>query len=177
MYYRWRSSVVTLRQILKELCLFLNLEHRKHAVLHNFPLFSPTCFDTLSWTFAYIFVSMYIFVLQIKFECRQFSRNGDIHCMDGHVKERSHAFSFVMNNLNIWILWKEERYHEINRSCEITYFKNTSLILLILVNRLNSNWKWFHQTRHNLMNKRDFTEEIEVLTVFKKNLPEPPKIS
>ena len=64
MYYRSSSSVVTLRQFLKELCLFVNLEYRKCAIFHTF---SPTCFDISSWNFAYHFV-----LLHIKFECRQF---------------------------------------------------------------------------------------------------------
>ena len=38
MYYRSSSSVVTLRQFLKELCLFVNLEHRKCEVIHTFLL-------------------------------------------------------------------------------------------------------------------------------------------
>ena len=49
-------SVVNLRQYLKELCLFLNLEYRKYAVSHSFPHFSPTCFDIFWWNFAYDFV-------------------------------------------------------------------------------------------------------------------------
>ena len=28
----------------------------------------------------------------------------------------------------------------------------------LLEKALNSNWKWFHQTRHNVINKRDFTD-------------------
>ena len=55
MYYRSSSSVVTLRQILKELCLFVNLEYRKYAV---FPHFSPSYLDILSGNFAYYFVLM-----------------------------------------------------------------------------------------------------------------------
>ena len=38
--------------------------------IHSFPHFSLTCFDILSWNFAYDFVFT---VLQIKFECRQFA--------------------------------------------------------------------------------------------------------
>ena len=38
MYYRASSSVVTLRQFLKELCLFVNLEYRKCAVFRTFLL-------------------------------------------------------------------------------------------------------------------------------------------
>ena len=50
MYYGSSASVVTLRQFLKELCLFVNSEYRKCAV---FPHFSPVCFDILSWNFAF----------------------------------------------------------------------------------------------------------------------------
>ena len=39
--------------------------------IHSFPQLSPTCFDILSRNFAYDFV--FFFVLQIKFECRQFA--------------------------------------------------------------------------------------------------------
>ena len=56
LYYRSSLSVVTLRQFLKELCLFLNLDYRKCAVFYTF---SPTCFDILSWNFAYDFVLLY----------------------------------------------------------------------------------------------------------------------
>ena len=56
LYYRSSSSVVTLRQFLKELCLLVNLEYKKCAV---FPHFSLTCFDILSWNFAYDFVLLY----------------------------------------------------------------------------------------------------------------------
>ena len=38
----------------------------------SFQHFSPTCFDALSWNFAYEFV---LTVLQIKFECCQFASN------------------------------------------------------------------------------------------------------
>ena len=44
MYYRASLSVVTLRQFLKELCFFVNLEH---------------LFGMLSWNFAHDFVLMY----------------------------------------------------------------------------------------------------------------------
>ena len=40
--------------------------------IHSFPHFSLTCFDMLSWNFAYDFVLQFT-VLQIKFECRQFA--------------------------------------------------------------------------------------------------------
>ena len=35
----------------------------------------------------------------------------------------------------------------------------------LLEKALNSNWKLFHQAQHNVMNKRDFIEAIEVLRV------------
>ena len=38
-----------------------------------------------------------------------------------------------------------------------------------------SNWKWFHQTQHNVVNKRDFTEGIELLRVLRKICLNPPK--
>ena len=44
---------------------FWNLNYWKYS----FPHFSLTCFDILSWNFAYDF---FFTVLQIKFECRQF---------------------------------------------------------------------------------------------------------
>ena len=72
-----KIEFVTLRQFLKELCLFVNLQYRKcHQfpslfagvmLLFNFkllqicsfPHFSPTCFDILSSNFAYGFVLIY----------------------------------------------------------------------------------------------------------------------
>ena len=42
MYYRSSLSVVILRQFLKELCLFLNLEYRKYTVFHTFLLHALT---------------------------------------------------------------------------------------------------------------------------------------
>ena len=44
------------------------LELRK-LKMHSFPHFSLTCFDILSWNFAYEIVLL----IQIKFECRQFA--------------------------------------------------------------------------------------------------------
>ena len=43
MYYRASLSVVTLRQFLKELCSFVNLEYRKCAVFHTFLLHALRC--------------------------------------------------------------------------------------------------------------------------------------
>ena len=55
LYYRSSSSVVNLRQFLWELCPFWNLNYWKYS----FPHFSLTCFDILSWNFAYDFVLLY----------------------------------------------------------------------------------------------------------------------
>ena len=44
MYYRARLSVVTLRQFLKELFLFVNLEYRKYKVFRSFLLHALTYF-------------------------------------------------------------------------------------------------------------------------------------
>ena len=52
LYYRSSSSVINLRQVLWELCLFWNLEYWKYS----FPHFSLTRFGILSWNFAYAFV-------------------------------------------------------------------------------------------------------------------------
>ena len=54
-YYRSSLSVINLRQVLLELCPFWNLEYWKYS----FPHFSLTCFDMLSWNFAYDFVLLY----------------------------------------------------------------------------------------------------------------------
>ena len=42
MYYRSSLSVITLRQFLKELCLFVNLEYGKYTVFHTFLLHALT---------------------------------------------------------------------------------------------------------------------------------------
>ena len=42
LYYLSSFNVVTLRQLLKELCLFLNLEYRNYAVFHTFLLHALT---------------------------------------------------------------------------------------------------------------------------------------
>ena len=65
MYYRWNLSVVTLRQFLKELCLFVNLEYM-------YVQFSAL-FSYMLWHIELKFcISLCFTVLQIKFECRQF---------------------------------------------------------------------------------------------------------
>ena len=43
MYYRASSSVVTMRQFLKELFLFVNLEYRKYRVFRTFLLLALRC--------------------------------------------------------------------------------------------------------------------------------------
>ena len=55
LYYRSSSSVLNLRQFLWELCPFWILNYLKYS----FPHFSLTCFDILSWNFAYDFVLLY----------------------------------------------------------------------------------------------------------------------
>ena len=66
LYYRSSSGVVNLRQFLWELCPFWNLQYWKYS----FPHFYPTCFDILSWNFAYDFVLLYY---RSRVECRQFA--------------------------------------------------------------------------------------------------------
>ena len=53
MYHRASLSVVILLQFLYELCLFVGVIMLE---IHSFPRFSLTCFDILSWNFAYDFV-------------------------------------------------------------------------------------------------------------------------
>ena len=55
LYYKSSLSVVTLRQFLKELCPFWNVEYWKFS----FPHFSLTHFDLLRWNFAFHFVLLY----------------------------------------------------------------------------------------------------------------------
>ena len=45
----------------------------------------------------------------------------------------------------------------------------------LLEKALNSNWKCFHQTQHNVINQRDLTEGIEVLRVLRKICLNPSK--
>ena len=103
MYYRSSSSVITLCQFLKELCLFLNLEYRKCAVFHFLyarlqtgrimvwwcPSGSPSVrlsvrpvsirpfsalFSCMLWHIELKFCTWLCFdVLQIKFDCRHFA--------------------------------------------------------------------------------------------------------
>ena len=55
LYYRSSSSVVNFRHSFMELYPFRNVEYWKFS----FPHFPLTCFDILSWYFAYDFVLMY----------------------------------------------------------------------------------------------------------------------
>ena len=49
------SSVVTLRQFLKELCLFLNLEYRKCAIFHTFLLHALTYWAAILHDFVLMY--------------------------------------------------------------------------------------------------------------------------
>ena len=69
LYYRSSSSIVNLGQFLLELCPFWNLEYWK---IHSFPHFSLTCFDILSWNFAYDFVLFYYRTSSSVINLRQF---------------------------------------------------------------------------------------------------------
>ena len=66
MYFRSSSSVITFRQFLKELCLFVNSEYRKYAVFRTFLLHALTY-----W--AEILLWLCFNVLQIKLEFRHFA--------------------------------------------------------------------------------------------------------
>ena len=56
LYYRSSSSVVNIRQFIVGVMPLLECRILK---IHSFPHFSLTCFDILSWNFAYDFVLMY----------------------------------------------------------------------------------------------------------------------
>ena len=64
LYYRSRLSVITLRQFLKELCLFWNLEYSPFSALFSYMLWH------IELKFC-IWLSFY--VLQIKSECHHFA--------------------------------------------------------------------------------------------------------
>ena len=68
LYYRSSSSVVNLRQFLWELCPFWNLNYWKYTVFRT----SLTCFDILSWNFAYDFVLLYYRTSSSVVNLRQF---------------------------------------------------------------------------------------------------------
>ena len=55
MNFRASLSVVTLHEVLKELCPFLNMEYWKYAV-ELFCAFYPICFDISSGNFVYEFL-------------------------------------------------------------------------------------------------------------------------
>ena len=98
MYYGSSLSVVTLRQFLKELCLFVNSEYRKCSV---FPDFSPSWFDILSWNFAFVICFN---VLQIKFECRHFASILKELCLFVDLKHRKCEVvrTFLLHALRYW---------------------------------------------------------------------------
>ena len=56
LYYRPSSSVVNLRQFFLGVMPLLEL---RVMGIHSIPRFSLTCFDTLSWNFAYKFILLY----------------------------------------------------------------------------------------------------------------------
>ena len=56
MNIRSSSSAVNFRQVFVGVMPLLKLKKMK---IHSFPQFSPTCFDILSWNFAYDFVVLY----------------------------------------------------------------------------------------------------------------------
>ena len=67
MYYGSSSSVVILRQFLKGLCLFVNLEYRKCAVFCIFLLHALTYWAEI------LHFDICFNVLQVKFKCRHFA--------------------------------------------------------------------------------------------------------
>ena len=56
LYYRSCSSVVKFAAMFVGVMPLLEL---RILEIHSFPHFSPTCFDILTWNFAYYFVSLY----------------------------------------------------------------------------------------------------------------------
>ena len=97
MYYRSSMSVITLRQFLKELCLFVDLEYRKYSFLY----FSPTCFDILSWNFAHDFVLMHYRARLSVVTLRQFLKE---LCLFVNLEYRKYTVfrSFLLHALTNW---------------------------------------------------------------------------
>ena len=97
MYYRSSLSVITLRQFLKEWCLFVNLEYGKYS----FPHFSPICFDILSWNFAHDFVLMYYRASSSVISLRQFLKE---LCLFLNLEYRKYTVfrSFLLHALTYW---------------------------------------------------------------------------
>ena len=97
MYYRASSSVVTLRQFLKELCFFVDLVYRKYSFSH----FSPTCFDIWSWNFAHDFVLMYYRSSLSVITLRQFLKE---LCLFWNLEYRKYTVfrSFLLHALTYW---------------------------------------------------------------------------
>ena len=97
MYYRSSLSVITLRQFLKELCLFVNYEYGKYS----FPHLSPTCFDILSWNFAHGFVLIYYRARSSVISLRQFLKE---LCLFWNLEYRKYTVfrSFLLHALTYW---------------------------------------------------------------------------
>ena len=97
MYYRSSLSVITLRQFLKELCLFVNLEYRKYS----FPQFSPACSDILSWNFAHDLVLMHYRAISSVVTLRQFLKE---LCLFVNSEYRKYTVfrTFLLHTLTYW---------------------------------------------------------------------------
>ena len=98
MYYRSSLSAVTLRQYLKELCLFVDLEYRKYS----FPQFSPTSFDILTWNFAHdFFFLMYYRSSSSDVILRQFLKE---LCLFLNLEYRKYTVlcTFLLHALTYW---------------------------------------------------------------------------
>ena len=67
LYYSSSLSIINLRQFLWELCPFWNLEYWKYTVFRTFLL------HALIYWAEILHMTLFFFLLQIKFECRQFA--------------------------------------------------------------------------------------------------------
>ena len=96
--------------------------------------------------------------------------------------------AFKMSSVDMWKHFHDDwRYSVENHKIRILFkildrygrfSKNVQIhvtVFYLLEKTLNSNWKWFHETKHNIMNKRNFAEGIEVLGVLRKICLNPPK--
>ena len=103
-YMHWQLSwnfclsVITLRQFVKELCLFVNLEYRKSQFS---AVFSSTCFDILSWNFAHDFLLMYYRSSLSVITLRQFVKE---FCLFVNWEYRKYTVfrSFLLHVLTYW---------------------------------------------------------------------------
>ena len=102
----------------------------------------------------YIKLMMVIYLLQQNYGQNLSQNNVDViyYCL--HLN-----FNTLISCIATWL----ETPHAYGRFSNNVQIRATEFYLL--EKALNSNWKWFHQTQHNIMNKRDFTEGIEVLRV------------